>query len=491
LAITHFFLPLQPNIKQLMQNLIGRKDEIKLLEKLKTTDKPAFVALYGRRRVGKTYLIKQLFGASFSYYLTGVTNTSTRQLLSNFHTTLITKYPTAERFKPPKDWFQAFQQLATVLEEQVDGKKIIFIDELPWFDTPKSGFIPALEYFWNSWASGRNDILLIVCGSAASWMINNLINHHGGLHNRVTHRLILEPFTLAECELYLKSRGFNYDRYQILQLFMVTGGIPFYLEPLEKGLTATQNIDALCFTKNGLLRTEFDNLYASLFKAADKHILIIETLAKKNKGMSREELIEKTKFPNGGSLTRILSELEESGFIRRYKSFGHTTRNAQYQVSDFYSLFYLKFIRHTDLTDQNSWIDRLNNPEVRAWSGYAFEQICLAHLPQIKRALGIGSVQTFSSVWHGNDGVSSAQIDLVIDRRDHAINLCEMKFSINPFVIDKSYADNLRQKIGVFKAATGTRKGIFLTFITTFGLAENDYAGSLVQNSLTMDVLFE
>lgn len=474
-----------------MHQLIGRKEEIKLLEKVKNTHKPAFVALYGRRRVGKTYLIKQLFGQSFSYYLTGVTHTTTRQLLSNFHSALVTKYPSAERFKPPKDWFQAFQQLATVLEEQGEGKKIIFLDELPWFDLPKSGFIPALEYFWNSWASSRNDILLIVCGSAASWMINNLINHHGGLHNRVTHRLILEPFTLAECELYFKSRGFNYERYQIIQLYMVTGGIPFYLERTDKGLTATQNIDALCFTKNGLLRTEFDNLYASLFKKADKHILIIEALAKKNKGMGREELVEKTHFPNGGGLTRVLSELEESGFIRRYKAFGHTTRNAQYQISDFYSLFYLKFIRHTDLTDQNSWTDRLNNPEVRAWSGYAFEQVCLAHLPQIKRALGIGSVQTYASVWQGSDGVSAAQIDLVIDRRDHAINLCEMKFSINRFTIDKAYSDNLRQKIGVFQKVTGTRKSLFLTFITTFGVVENEYAGSLVQNTLTMDALFE
>jgi uncharacterized protein len=474
-----------------MQNLIGRKEEIKLLEALKESDKPAFVALYGRRRVGKTYLVRQFFGQSFSYYLTGVTNTSTRQLLSNFHTELVNKYPIAERLKEPKNWFQAFQQLATVLEAQEAGKKIIFLDELPWFDTPKSGFIPALEYFWNSWASARNDILLIVCGSAASWMINNLINNHGGLHNRVTHRLILEPFTLAECELYFQSRGFSYERYQIIQLYMVTGGIPFYLERADKGLTATQNIDRLCFVKSGLLRTEFDNLYASLFKTADNHILIIETLAKKNKGMSREELMGKTHLTNGGSLTRVLSELEESGFIRRYKSFGHTTRNAQYQVCDFYSLFYLKFIKNTDVSDQNSWIDRLDNPEVRAWSGYAFEQICLAHLPQIKKALGIGSVQTFSSVWQGTDGVSSAQIDLVIDRRDQAINLCEMKFSINPFVIDKSYSDTLRQKIGVFKAATGTRKAIFLTFITTFGLAQNEYAMSVVQNSLTMDVLFE
>jgi uncharacterized protein len=475
-----------------MQHIIGRKEEIKVLELLKGSQKPAFVAIYGRRRVGKTYLIKQFFGKSFSFYMTGVANITTRQHLSNFYTALVTRYPQAERFQQPKDWFQAFQQLISMLEIQDEAaKKVIFLDELPWLDTAKSGFIPALEHFWNSWASSRNDILLIVCGSAASWMINNLINHRGGLHNRVTHRLILEPFTLSECEQYFQSRGMNYERYQILQLFMVTGGIPFYLEQIDKGLTAVQNIDRLCFTKNGMLRTEFDNLYTSLFKAADKHTLVIEALAKKNKGMSREELIQKTALSNGGGMTRILSELEESGFIRRYKSFGHTTRLVQYQVVDFYSLFYLKFIKNVDLTDQNSWLGRMDNPEVRAWSGYAFEQICRTHLVQIKRALGIGSVQTQSSVWQGSDGLNGAQIDLVIDRRDQTINLCEMKFSVNPFVIDKAYADSLRQKIGVFKAATATRKSVFLTFITTFGLAQNEYAGSLVQNSLTMDALFD
>lgn len=475
-----------------MQNIIGRKEEINIFKQLQEGQKPAFVAVYGRRRVGKTYLVKQIFSKSFSFYMTGVANVTTRQHLSNFHVALVARYPEAERFRQPKDWFQAFQQLISILEIQDETvKKVIFLDELPWLDTPKSGFIPALEHFWNSWASSRNDILLIVCGSAASWMINNLINHRGGLHNRVTHRLILEPFTLAECEQYFQSRGMNYERYQILQVFMVTGGIPFYLEQIDKGLTAVQNIDRLCFTKNGMLRTEFDNLYTSLFKAADKHTLVIETLAQKNKGMSREELIQKTQFSNGGSLTRILSELEESGFIRRYKSFGHTTRYMQYQVSDFYSLFYLKFIKNTDLADQNSWLDRMDNPEVRAWSGYAFEQICRAHLVQIKRALGIGSVQIQSSVWQGSDGQHSAQVDLVIDRRDQTINLCEMKFSVNPFVIDKDYAERLRQKIGVFKVATATRKSIFLTFITTFGLAQNEYAGSLVQNSLTMDALFD
>ncbi len=474
-----------------MEILIGRTEEKALLNGLKETSKPAFVAIYGRRRVGKTYLVKQVFGKYFSFYLTGTANVSTRQQLTNFHTSLVRQIPAAEGFTPANDWFEAFQQLIAALEAEPEGKKIIFLDELPWLDAPKSGFIPALEYFWNSWGSSQPNLLLITCGSAASWMINNLINHRGGLHNRVTHRLVIEPFTLAECEAFFLSRGAAFDRYQIIQIYMVTGGIPFYLEQVDKGFTAAQNIDRLCFTKNGMLRTEFDNLYASLFKKADKHVAIIEALAERAKGMTREELIQRTLISNGGGLTRLLQELEVSGFIRRYKAFGNTIRDSFYQVSDFYSMFYLKFIRNADPADRNSWLDRLDNPEVRAWSGYAFEQVCLAHLLQIKKALGISGVQISSSAWRGSDGVSQAQIDLVIDRRDHAINLCEMKFSINPFVIDKAYAEELRRKIGVFKTATATRKSVFLTLITTFGLVQNEHAGSLVQKTLKMDMLFE
>lgn len=472
-----------------MKKLIGRREEITLFNNLQNSEIPAFVAMYGRRRVGKTFLVRQVFNNTFSFYFTGTANINTAQQLANFHAALSGQIIAAEHYPVPKDWFEAFRQLSTALNT-LSGKKVIFLDELPWLDTPKSGFIPALEYFWNSWGSAQPDILLITCGSAASWMINNLINHRGGLHNRVTHRIQLEPFTLGECELFFEERGAAFGRYQIIQLYMVTGGIPFYLDQVDKGLTATQNIDRLCFSKNGLLRTEFDNLYTSLFKKADKHVAIIEILAGRNKGMSREEIIKKSGISDGGSLTRLLSELEQSGFIRRYKTFGHTVRDTQYQVSDFYSLFYLRFIKIHNSEDQNSWLDRMDNPEVRAWSGYAFEQVCWAHLPQLKQALGISGVQTNTSTWQGSVGDTKAQIDLVIERRDQAINLFEIKFWIDEFTIDKNYADTLRRKINIFKTVTQTRKSVLLTMLTTFGITNNQYAGSIVQKSLTMDALF-
>lgn len=474
-----------------MNKIIGRKKELDLLNQLKDSKSSTFVAVYGRRRIGKTFLIRRAFDNKFDFYLTGMSNVNLSLQLANFHAALVKYDIGANERAPASNWFTAFQQLSVLLESSKRKKKTVFLDELPWLDTAQSDFVPALEHFWNSWASERNDVILVVCGSAAGWMINKLINNKGGLHNRVTHRIRLEPFTLKECEDFLKYRTAIFDRYQIVQLYMVMGGIPFYLEQVDVKQSAAQNINRLCFEKDGMLRTEFDNLYRSLFDNAEKHIAVIETLSKKAKGLTRGELIRGAKLPTGGSVTRILKELEESDFIRKYVSYGKKERNSLYQLTDFYSLFYLKFIKMASILDENSWINGLDSPEQRSWSGYAFEQVCLAHTKEIKQALGISGVQTTTSSWISTGASTGAQIDMVIDRRDQVINICEMKFSINNFTIDKKYAEELRNKIGIFREETKTRKAIFLTMITTFGLNKNNYSDSLVQNSLKMDILFE
>lgn len=470
--------------------MIGRKEERRILENLKIANKSAFVAIYGRRRVGKTYMVRHVFNNEFTFHITGIANVNLSAQLTSFFAGLIRYFPWMEDKKVPQSWFEAFQYLISALEADGEGRKILFLDELPWLDYPNSNFIPALEHFWNSWASARKDVLLITCGSAASWMINNLINNHGGLHNRVTHRLPLEPFTLTEVEAFLKSKSAGYNRYQIVQLYMALGGIPFYLEMIDTGKSVTQNINDLCFTPRGMLRREYQNLYPSLFKNASRHQAIIEVLAKKAKGLVRSELLRQANISDGGTATKTLRELETSGFIRKYPAFGKKKRYVLYQLSDFYSFFYLRFIKNSSDLDKNFWISAIDSPDVRAWSGYAFEQVALAHLDQIKQALGISGIQTRSSAWVGSHDEQKAQIDLVIDRRDQVINLCEMKFSLNIFKIDKAYAHNLRSKIQIFKAATNTRKAIFMTFITTFGIEEGLHGGGLVQNNLTIDDLF-
>ena len=472
-----------------MNPLVGRKKEFQYLKSLSDTNRSEFIAVYGRRRVGKTFLIRSAFDQRFTFQVTALGNATLAQQLANFHVALKKVYPAIEN-EPASDWFSAFQQLIAFLENQREGRHILFFDELPWFDTQGSGFIQGIEHFWNSWASARSDIVLIVCGSAASWMINKLINNKGGLHNRITKRLKIVPFTLGECELLLQSRNSVLDRYQIIQLYMVLGGIPFYWDEVDTGKSAFQNIDEICFTYNGILRNEFSNLFRSLFNNYQKHEAIIGALTTKGKGLTREEILELTNLPNAGSTSRILLELEESGFIRKYAPFGKKERNSLYQLVDFYSLFYQQFLKDVNPIGQNSWMTFMDSPKYRTWSGYAFEQVCLYHLPQLKQSLGISGVQTNVSSWLSKTKGNGAQIDLVIDRRDQVINLCEMKYSINPYTIDNKYAEVLRNKIGFFRQETGTRKSVFLTMVTTFGLQPNIHSAGLVQNDVQMGVLF-
>ncbi|MES2776145.1 MAG: ATP-binding protein [Bacteroidota bacterium] len=472
-----------------MEGIIGRQREMEIFTAALNSNRSEFLAVYGRRRVGKTYLIRTAFEKKITFYFTGVANSSTEQQLANFDTAF-KKINKKTKKAPAKNWFTAFDQLTHFLEKTTTAKKVIFIDELPWLDTANSGFIQALEYFWNSWASARKDVILVVCGSAASWMINKLINNKGGLHNRVTKRIKVLPFTLLECEQLVRSKKTVLNRYQIVQLYMVFGGIPFYWDEVSKELSAEQNIQEICFGENGLLRTEFTNLFSSIFSNADRHVAIANALATKAKGLTRDEIIKGSGLPDGGSMTRLLTEMEESGFIRKYVPFEKKMRTSLYQLTDHYTLFYLRFIKTTAWFDENRWLNILDKPVYRAWTGYAFEQVCLYHLKQLKHALGIAAVDINVSSWRSSSKENGAQIDLVIDRRDQVINLCEMKFSINPFLIDKKYDTVLRNKIAAFKKETGTRKSVFLTMVTTFGLQKNSYAAATVQNDVDMNALF-
>ena len=473
-----------------MEYFIGREQEIQLLDRIYAENRSAFVAIYGRRRIGKTELIRHVLGERMTFYLTGIGNVTTEQQLVNFQTTFERQTPLLLHRPIPTNWFYAFQHLITFIEKSPEGKKVVFLDELPWLDTPKSDFIPALEHFWNSWASARTDIMLVVCGSAASWMLNKLIHNHGGLHNRVTTRIRLEPFTLREAEQLLLRKNAALDRYQIIQYYMAVGGVPFYLDTFDGQLTPMQNIENQCFAKDGFLRREFNDLFASLFVRAERHIALVEAIATKTKGLTREEIVRLSRLPNNGTTSQLLEELEESGFIRKYQPFQKNNRQSLFQLVDFYTLFYLKLIKNAHFEDSGNWLALTDSPIYKAWSGYAFEQVCLMHVPQIKQTLGISGIYSQSSSWRSKDAENGAQFDLLIDRRDRVISLFEIKFSSEPYTITKSYSEQLRQKIGVFKTETATRKAVWLAMLTPFGLKQNMYSGSLVQHSLDMNCLF-
>lgn len=472
----------------MIKDIIGREKERELLNQYIDSNESEFIAIYGRRRVGKTFLIRKMFGERLAFYMTGMDNVTMQDQLLNF--TLELRKFSGKDIPVPENWLYAFNSLATYLESLPNGNKIIFMDELPWMDTPKSKFISALEHFWNSWASNRSDIKLIVCGSATSWMIDKLINNRGGLHNRLTHRMAIEPFNLQECEQYFEAKGFGYSQKEIAECYMIMGGIPFYLKQMQKGLSVAQNIDRLFFEIGCALDGEFDNLYRALFKFSENYIRIVEALASKGKGLTRQEIIQQTKLPNNGGLTTMLKELKSCGFIRQYEPFAKQKKDILYQLTDFYSLFYFRFIQKNRYRDEHFWTNSLGSGIHRSWSGYAFEMLCLMHIAEIKKALGISGVQSLTSSWRSNSSEEGAQIDLVIDRKDQTVNLCEMKYADRTFVIDKQYDENLRNKLASFREETKTRKSLHLTFVTTYGVKPNAYSGH-IQKEVVLEDLFK
>jgi len=475
--------------------IIGRENEKKRLNIIASSDKPELVTIFGRRRVGKTFLIREFYSKNIVFDFTGTFEVSMETQLQNFFNVYLTCTKGQKETTVPTSWQQAFQYLANYLAsfQNRKNKVVVFLDEMPWMNTPRSGFLAALEYFWNQHASKMANIIVVVCGSASSWMQKKLLQAQGGLHNRVTQRIHLKPFTLAETEAFCQHKKLKLSRYQILQIYMAFGGIPFYLNELEKGKSSTQLIDEICFQKNGLLFSEYLYLFASLFRNPDSHIVMVETLARYPQGLTRNEIVLYSKLPEGGTINRVLEELELSGFISRHFPFQKKKKDTVYKLSDLYSLFYLKFIHPNKATGEGTWISLMNSGTYKAWSGYAYENISMLHINQIKVALGISGIYSETSAWKfkGNDELPGAQIDLIIDRKDRVINLCEAKFSDKEFVITKDYAQKLRTKRAVFDQVTKTKKSSFTTLITTYPALRNRYYSDEVQFEVTMDALFE
>ena len=469
------------------QILIGREKESQLLQEYITSERSEFIVVYGRRRVGKTFLVKKTVGDSACFMLAGMEHADLRDQLTNFYLTLRKYWPEAQ---VPKSWIEAFDGLQTYLERLPEGRKIIFIDELPWMDTSRSKFIGALERFWNGWADGRDDIKLIVCGSATSWMIDNIINSRGGLHNRRTHQIYVAPFTLAETMRYFDAYGFGYRLKEVAECYMVMGGVAYYYSLMDKRLSVAQNIDRLFFATGGELTNEFDNLYHSLFKKAGKHIAVVTALAKTSKGLTRKQLLERTKLSSNSAFSTVLDELEKCGFIRCYIPFDEGKRGALYQLVDAFTLFWFQYSVVNKYGDQTFWTSSINSPRYHAWSGYAFEMLCLNHLPQIKHALGISGIQCRACCWTSmpTDEHRGAQIDLLIDRSDRTINICEMKFAQSEYEVTKADEENVENKLKVFLSDTKTRKSLILTLITTFGIKAGKYSGR-IQRQLSLEDL--
>ena len=479
-----------------MTTIIGRKRETDALMNIFHKKQSQLVAVYGRRRVGKTYLIRELFKEQFAFYHTGVSPMELEGVnlleaqLTAFHSSLI-RYG-AKATARPRNWMEAFDRLTLLLEQQDDDKRaVVFIDEMPWMDTPRSGFVTAFEHFWNGWGAGQHNLMMIVCGSATSWIQDNLINSYGGLYDRVNAEIQLSPFTLFEAEQLLQMQGVTLSRYDILQLYMAVGGIPMYLSYVECGLSLAQIIDDLFFDRKAKLKNEFDRLFNSIFRKPEPYKSVIQLLAQRQSGYSREEISQKTGMASGKTLTELLHALEASDFIEYYKPFENNKRNMRYRLVDPFCLFYLNQVEGRE-RGEHFWRDNENHASLTTWRGRAFENACLYHVEQIKSALGVNGVSSENTPWtlKGMEGQKGMQIDLIINRSDRVINLCEMKFVNTDFEVKHDYEKKLRERLSWMIDHVSKRHNVQMTLVTTFGLKYGIHSG-IFQKVVTLDDLFE
>lgn len=479
-----------------MGAIIGRRQEQEELERLYRSDRPEFIAVYGRRRVGKTFLIKQVLKDRIVFQHTGVSpvdqtgaKNRMKMQLESFYYSLLNHG--LEGFGVPKSWMEAFFQLEQLLARLDDGgRQVVFIDELPWMDTPRSGFLPAFENFWNGWCSGRDNMMLVVCGSATSWILGNLSRNRGGLYGRLTGEIKLLPFTLKECEEYFAHEGIELSRYGIVQSHMVFGGIPYYLSYFQKGMSFEGNADRILFGHNPRLKDEFNRLFNAIFGNPEDCKKIVRLLATRHNGFTREEIAKATGLPLGGGLSGTLAALSESDFILRYVPYGRPGNVEHYKLIDNFCFFWLKYVE-PNISDISFMTDNITSDIMRSWRGVAFEEVCWQHIAQIKRALEIGGVKSSLSAWsvRGDDEKGGAQIDLLIVRADNVVNLCEMKFAGGEYTVTKEEESKLRSRIEALKSTLNARQTIHLTLITTYGVAHGKHAG-IVQKQIVMDDLF-
>jgi AAA+ ATPase superfamily predicted ATPase len=481
-----------------MDNIIGRQKEIRELNQVYESGKAEFVAVYGRRRVGKTFLIDECLKGKITFRHAGLSpvdkennKNNLRNQLKHFYFSLLQHG--MKKSHCPSSWMEAFFLLSQFLESRDNGqRKVVFLDELPWMDTPRSGFITAIEGFWNTWACHRSNMMLVVCGSANSWMLNNLVNNHGGLYGRTTYEVKLRPFKLEECELFYKSNRVNMSRYDIVQSYMILGGIPYYMRYMKKELSLAQNLDNLFFAEDSKLRGEYDRLFASIFTNPEEMKRIVEILATRHSGFTRQELIGKAKLKDSGAVTKMLNALITSDFIQSYVPFGKSKRDTRYKLCDNFCLFYLKFVQGRTELDPEFWMHNITAPAVNSWRGIAFEEVCFNHVTQIKAALSILGVSSTQSplIIKGDAENEEAQMDLIILRKDNVASVCEMKFYKTKFSADAAFEDNLLNKRESFRAITKTQKSVHLTLITFTNTPENQYTNEIT-NFLTINDLIK
>lgn len=479
-------------------NIIGRYRELAVFDEVMSSSVAEFLALYGRRRIGKTFLVQQYFRDKGLFFeLVGRHKASQKLQLRHFTEVYTEAFSlsSSERLPPPANWDDAFDTLKQQIERSTCPRIILFFDELPWLSSPKSGFLEALDYFWNRYASRNPKIILIVCGSAAAWMIKKVMANKSGLHNRLTRPpLRLLPFTLGETRAYLQARGVMLEKQQLIDLYMVIGGVAYYLNLVPCAKSCAEVVNALFFQQGAVLKSEFHQLYASLYENPKRHISIIKALASTHQGLTQDQIVKKvTSLSSGGGLLTLLEELECCGFIMKLPQFGKKKKEARYRLIDPYTLFFLQWVDGVDEVGEAYWLRKVGSAAYASWLGYAFENLCIQHYREIIEALKLSVVAEAKSSWcyQGSDQEQGAQIDLIVDRADHCINLCEIKYSQSTFVVSKEYAETLKRKKLIFQEKSKTNKSLFTTLISPYGAERTSNYLSAVHVSLSVESLLK
>ena len=475
--------------------MIGRKIEVKTLISRYESGRAELVAVYGRRRVGKTYLIDETFENRITFHHAGLSpvdqqkNGLLKRQLDRFYFSLISQgMPEGKR---PKSWMEAFYMLEVFLRERDNGsRQLVFLDELPWMDTPRSGFLSAFEGFWNNWGCRHKNLMVVVCGSATSWILDNLINNHGGLYNRVTCEIKLLPFTLKECEEFFEDRSVSLSRYDIVQSYMALGGIPYYLSYFDRSFSLAQNLDNLFFKRNAVLKDEYERLFDSIFDRPAMMKTIVKKLCSRSRGFTRSELLNELHLKDGELFSKCIKALIASEFVIKYVPFGYRENEFHYKLIDPFCIFWLYFVENRSASEEDYWLQNLYSQAVVSWRGLAFENVCWCHIPQLKKALGISQVSTTCSAWNKKpDDEEGLQIDLLIFRKDNIVNMCEMKYYGDTFKTDSDYYRTILRRAEILSGRLDRKTSVHPTLITTYGLENNKYSG-IFTDVITMNDLF-
>ena len=470
-----------------MGKIVGRKAEITDLDNYSKSSKAEFIAVYGRRRIGKTYLIRQYFNNRFTFEVSGAIDGTPQEQMLLF---VAAMRKIGYEGGIPGNWIEAFEELKNLLEPivtQTKKRAVIFFDELPCFETQKSGFLRAFSNFWNSWANWHDNIMLIICGSATSWMADNIINSKAGLYNRLTHQIHLREFTLGETKEFFNAQGFGYSDLMVLQIYMAFGGVPYYLGYFRKGESFAQAVDRLFFN-SGVLQNEFNQMFAALFRQPLPYIQVMKFLSEKKSGKSRKEIVEGIEKLDNGHLSKILNDLETCDFIRKYYTTGRNgnlkTSSCYYQLTDFYTIFYFTF-KEKATAGRDYFQRNIGKPVINTWLGLAFERVVTAHFQQLKTAIGIAGIYSECYSWRSKSSGNKVQIDLLINRADKVVNVCEIKYSASEYALTKEEYLKIQNRISAFQSETKTKSAVWPILITVFGTISGEYANAIQQVAIT------